>query len=718
MPVVEMPVVSKLKRGRRDDDHPKPTRVEKRSRGRAGSRTDTRKAKRIDSKEGALIEQQLRVERGERTSSRSELEDINMKVPAVTEVPGTRSHPLGEGRARLTMVGSSGASTLTPLQQSIESQFSLEILLKHQELRLIEQELAKCQIAYEQLRRCSLVPYTDDEAVSATADCADQQADGAPDLANGALRWPASPSITNGPYTRHYGRWLISDPRFDGAVAPGEATHEAAVASSRVGEGRVTRGSLPEIGTTAGKSRSRGGAAASKLQALSTGVPQAKDKGGPLILKRSSDGQLVKLVCLDCHRGDFSSAQGFINHCRIAHHRGFESHDAAASACGEIVEVDEAGNVVGEGDAGQGSTITLVHPLIRSAPSTRTVPIRSSSRSDISDEKTGASASGSTHGGPKETSKTDARPKRAARRQGRNGSNAKVAPVLIPSPQTPHLSALMQNRGLGGDLSGLVGEAKTQYDLGLSSSSDDDYEDMSDEDESGETARPGDEHDGRLRFRCNHDGASDEREASAFPKGGRMPARAGMSPAPLSQPSSSKGVEPRRPVASSGLSSRTLQAPSGAATSPSPPKPRQLRRNAAEAAPSTTPTAPRALGGHALDAAVAPSLVSDDGEYEAHSESETPGSENADDVRYGVAFDVEEGDEAGQSDETVATDPDLAHAQAPGSKGGLPRRTAMRKDGASVNGKRGDRKERHVTFMNPVKETEVKGRGARRAARK
>ena len=38
------------------------------------------------------------------------------------------------------------------VRDAIESQFSLEILLKHDELRLINQELAKCQAALEQLR--------------------------------------------------------------------------------------------------------------------------------------------------------------------------------------------------------------------------------------------------------------------------------------------------------------------------------------------------------------------------------------------------------------------------------------------------------------------------------------------------------------------------------------------------------------------------------------
>jgi len=54
---------------------------------------------------------------------------------------------------------SSAALDTESVKDVIQSQFGLEILLKHDELRLINQELAKCQIALEQLRRCHLIPY-------------------------------------------------------------------------------------------------------------------------------------------------------------------------------------------------------------------------------------------------------------------------------------------------------------------------------------------------------------------------------------------------------------------------------------------------------------------------------------------------------------------------------------------------------------------------------
>merc|ERR1712093_532723 len=63
-------------------------------------------------------------------------------------------------------------------------------------------------------------------------------------------------------------------------------------------------------------SRSQRGTASQKLQALPSGYPPVKEKAGPCVLKRG-DGQWVKLICIDCQRHDFSSTQGFINHCRI-----------------------------------------------------------------------------------------------------------------------------------------------------------------------------------------------------------------------------------------------------------------------------------------------------------------------------------------------------------------------------------------------------------------
>lgn len=63
-------------------------------------------------------------------------------------------------------------------------------------------------------------------------------------------------------------------------------------------------------------------------------------------LYRRTDGVIVKLTCPDCNRSNFSSAQGFLNHSRIAHSKEYTSQDGAALKCGEILpeaEQDEEG---------------------------------------------------------------------------------------------------------------------------------------------------------------------------------------------------------------------------------------------------------------------------------------------------------------------------------------------------------------------------------------
>ncbi|CZR61570.1 uncharacterized protein PAC_11467 [Phialocephala subalpina] len=81
-----------------------------------------------------------------------------------------------------------------------------------------------------------------------------------------------------------------------------------------------------------------------KLPDISRGYAQSKEKAGPTIVKRA-DGQYVKLVCSECHRDDFSKAQGFISHCRIRHDLVFRSHKEAAAACGQLIETDKVGGI-------------------------------------------------------------------------------------------------------------------------------------------------------------------------------------------------------------------------------------------------------------------------------------------------------------------------------------------------------------------------------------
>lgn len=316
--------------------------------------------------------------------------------------------------------------------QIVAQQVNLEILLKHNELRLIDQEIAKCQVALEQLRRCTEIPFP-----------ATRLSQNVTTGTGPTVRWrypgallPTSPApwgVTDGPYSRHYASWLLSDSTFDGGEP--DSAVQTPINGKRPAKGRHGRPSIVEDMQHAGMgSRSQRGGS---LQSLSNGFAPPKEKSsGPLILKRSSDGKMVKLKCLDCGRHNFGSAQGFINHCRIGHSRTFPSHDAAAESCGEPVEYDASGAMVGvEPPPTSTPAPANVHALIRSAHvlSKEIGPV----------PKTGLT---SVHGSTDTTQPS-------------------ATPDSVSSSPTPFLSALLQNRGLGLDLDGAVMDAKMKIEL-------------------------------------------------------------------------------------------------------------------------------------------------------------------------------------------------------------------------------------------------------------
>ncbi|EED23979.1 conserved hypothetical protein [Talaromyces stipitatus ATCC 10500] len=331
---------------------------------------------------------------------------------------------------------------MNALRQSLDAQLSLEVLLKHNELRLIDQEIAKCQVALEQLRRCAEIPYPGSSVQGLSQAVSDGSGHAVPYSGTGPP--PVSPApwgVADGPYSRHYSKWLLPDPRFDGGESPDlPPTPNTASESSR-----YTRGTFTENGYVAGKSRAQRGSMSTRLQSLPNGYPVVKEKAGPMVIKRKSDNKQVKLVCLDCRRFDFSSTQGFINHCRIAHSRTFASHDAAAEACGEPVDVDEAGAIIGGGGGGSGGGTTpneppivsnpgSVHPLVRTAHTVTPTPLPIATP----------------------VSKV-AKPKK-------NHTRTPSSPFKA-SPATPHLSCLLSDLGSKLNLDEIVADAKTPVDL-------------------------------------------------------------------------------------------------------------------------------------------------------------------------------------------------------------------------------------------------------------
>ncbi len=528
------------------------------------------------------------------------------------------------------------------LRQTLSSQISLEILLKHKELRLIDQEIAKCQIALEQLRRCTEIPYPVTRISQSVS-----QGQGAALRSPRLTVPPESPApwgVTDGPYTRHYAKWLLPDPLFDGGGVSGYAGGNTPAGKTPT-QGRSTRGSFADSSTAAGKSKAQ---RASKFHALSSGYPQPKDKAGPMIQKRKSDGLLVKLVCLDCRRDNFSSAQGFINHCRIAHSRSFASHDAAADACGEPVDVDQSGAVVGgEGTAGS-STAGLVHPLIYTA----LLQKQESPKIPPDLRRTGG-----------EIDPPDEQPSKSSIRDTPPRSSASH---LTPSSLTPNLSRMMQRKGASLDLQGLVADMKSSLPIDVSSES----EGEDGEDIKMAEAPPLGRHPhltGSMQPACST--ATEKLELLSGSRKGAYKSRV------LHNPANQPSLSPLTPSVADVITSSPYVPP--------------VHGSELESSPTN-------------ESNQAPSLVDDDGddEYEVHSPSYSA-SGSIDTETRELDFEVEDGDESGPSTRNRSTESDYngtpKHHPPPAS----PRRaSAFRR---SISG----REEKHVSFVSPSPAREV-----------
>ncbi|RAK82375.1 uncharacterized protein BO72DRAFT_464718 [Aspergillus fijiensis CBS 313.89] len=522
------------------------------------------------------------------------------------------------------------------LRETLEAQLSLEVLLKHNELRLIDQEIAKCQVALEQLRRCAEIPYPGSNVAgySPAVSSGTGMAVWAPENGPAPLS-PAPWGVTDGPYTRHLARWLIPDPRFDGGE-PEPATPMTGGHASPWTEGRSTRGSCGDLGYVASKTRPQRGTGG-RLQSLPNGYPQPKDKTGPMLIRRKSDNLLVKLVCLDCRRDNFSSTQGFINHCRIAHSRNYASHEAAAVESGEPVEVDEAGAVIGgKIETSSPATAGFIHPLIRSAHVIEPLP------------KTPTPVSDATVTPRRRLSPVRQTPSGVETPRG-SSADQKTMPAtegngpFMSSPATPHLSNLMKLRGVAVDLEQLVGDAKTVVDLN-------DYSDDDDGESDAGSVQPSAEM------------SQDQTPLGA--RAGRQPMRTTASQATSRRPGSRKGLDslnhtppplqtstPTRPTDYQSPYPSMSCLPQGSQSS-------TLRElEGTEQASNLSP--------NTAESNQAPSLVSDDDDYGDVSDSDPgPSSSEAGDHDEDLGhIDVEDGDEnSARSAAATPAKPDIGMA--------------------------------------------------------
>lgn len=465
LPVVEIPnFMNKLKRKRTDSPEPaSPQHAHvvkkwKSAQGEVKPAVIANGADRAHVVDGVVTETAMPVESHEtpKAASSDVLESRPKAQPSKRE--GASKGKASKAQKPVAKSESSSAdhptlameSDLTSAQQAIEAHFNYEILLKHNELRLIEQELAKCQVALEQLRRCSLIPFPGTEGlseeVSGGVGAALQPSSGYTEPQH-AAPW----GVTDGPYTRHYARWLIPDPQFDSM--PERMLAQQAQGYFGLSEGRTTRGSFAEFGSTGKARTSRTSTGTLKLQALGE-TPAPAPKIDPLLHKRSTDGQWVRLYCAQCGHSNFSNTQGFLNHCRIKHNQVFKSHDQAAIACGVPVDVNEAGNPVSAAEPPSTTATTpaatfpapitpgFVHPLVRSNPA--------------------------------ELAKDIHRDFSKHTRDSSNPGPPLPKPDFTKAPSTPHLSSLLEKRGFGGDLKGMVDSARQKVDLSAIEPGDDD----------------------------------------------------------------------------------------------------------------------------------------------------------------------------------------------------------------------------------------------------
>ena len=544
------------------------------------------------------------------------------------------------------------AAKMTELQQAIETEFDLEILLKHDELRLIDQEIAKCQVALEQLRRCSVIPYPsqtaepdDMAAVSAGAGSPLRRRSGG--QPESAPPW----GVVDGPYSRHYARWLLPDPVFDGASAGHEPSLSSAAKLADAKHRAVGAAARAEKSVPSPKARPHRGSGALRLQALPAGYPEPKEAKGPMVLRRAADGKLVKLVCVDCHREDFSSPQGFINHCRIAHGRNLPSHEAAAQVCGQEIEanaVDAAAGVGGEAGGAVASTpvtagpavgtpvtagSALVHPFIKNSHLPARVPMLSKPPPPRIPAHSATATVFSASIPPNHSNKPDA--------------------PFVPSAQAPHLSHLLaQAGGRGVDLQALIAEATTHENLDAVAS-ESDYEEEEDGGDDDDAMETDDSHPDRSpnppsTFRPAHPA----RQPSRGVRGG--PTTHPPAPPPPDTPDARdtgrKGPEraTRRP---GGMRVAAAPRPPLAATAAATAEPSS---SATAAAPASTPpaaTAAASLSPHTAPSA--PSLVSDRGDDD---DDEDYASRATHTSGGGSSSDVAANDDAGEDEMDVDID--------------------------------------------------------------
>jgi ADA HAT complex component 1 len=464
LPVVEMPnFINKIKRKRTDSPEPASAQqhahVVKKWKGAHGETKPvlvanaSANAVSVFPESGKLATAQVapKATAAEAVDSRPKAQPSRKEASSKSKVPKT-STPAAQSDS-VNTPSLDMTSGYSPVQQAIEAQINMEIVFKHNELRLIEQELAKCQVALEQLRRCSLIPFPGTEGLSEKVSLG-VGASLQPPVGHTTPQYAAPWGVTDGPYTRHYAKWLIPDAKFDSVSE--RALAQQAHGYFGVGEGRTTRGSFGDYGSANRGRTSRTSTGMLKVPALGE-TPAPAPKIDPLLHKRSTDGKWVRLYCAACGHSNFSNTQGFLNHCRIKHGQVFKSHDQAAIACGVLVDVNESGTPVAAPEPASTPAATpavsfpvptapgIVHPLASQA-----APVAQAKE---------------VHRNPSVSSRD---------------VPARVSPASLKNSGVPaYLQSQLLNAGFTGDFRSMVETARSKIDLDAMEVSDDDSPDTS-----------------------------------------------------------------------------------------------------------------------------------------------------------------------------------------------------------------------------------------------
>jgi ADA HAT complex component 1 len=398
-------------------------------------------------------------------------------LPASNPAPATAMAPLQhQPRPPKPEMASRPAIPLNKdvLRAIIEAEINHAILFKHNELRLIEQEIAKCQTGLEQIRRCQLIPFPGSQGMSL-----DQVNHAGPALvAPNGLMPPADPApwgVTDGPYSRHYSAWLLPSARFD-PHAP-EAVTPMPLNSPLPKDGRITRGSADVASPLAATARSARAAGARTRASLDTMSPTPPRD--PLVIKRHKDGQWVKLYCTQClpERSDFANVQGFLNHCRISHKLDLKSHEAAAIECGRVVEHNDHFGGATPTSATAGPEKAPPHSQINT-PLRDTGVLQPRPALTLSFPSTPAPMLDRPAVHPLNRTVLSARDRRAPAaeqiipRPYTPGAQSRAprtpgnhTPNFRPATDAPYLSSLLGKRGYSGDMDHMVKNYKRRVDL-------------------------------------------------------------------------------------------------------------------------------------------------------------------------------------------------------------------------------------------------------------